>query len=135
MRNKNADAIQLRSATNVNGGILDADFWAEKLTPNRNAERKSKNGGKYFLKVNFIICAFVPVLKLVLGTDFDADAANAASANILEMFLHVLRAFFGVVVAFAVDVWQLAKDRTSRAGKHAFLALATAVFNNGQLAF
>ena len=57
-RSKNNEAIQLRSATSVKGGISAADFCAEKLTPKMNAASSKKQGGRYFLRQRRLINGF-----------------------------------------------------------------------------
>ena len=72
-------------------------------------------------------------LEFVFGADFDADAANAPPADVLEMFLHVLRAFFGVVVSFAVRFGELPKDCPCWASAHTRCTFSTAIFDDFSL--
>ena len=69
--------------------------------------------------------------KIVLGAYFDTYAANTAPADVLEMFLHVLGAFFGVVVALSVRGRLFAEDCPCRAGLHTRFAFSATVFNHG----
>ena len=67
---------------------------------------------------------------MVFRADLDAYAAYAPSADILEFFLHIPRAFFGIVVAFAVRFGRLAKDRAGWTSTHARRAISATVFNH-----
>ena len=73
-------------------------------------------------------------VEFVFGADFDAYAANAASADVLEVFFHVLGAFFRVEVAFAVRGGKFAVNCASGASLLANVAAAATVFNDGEFA-
>ena len=68
--------------------------------------------------------------KLVFRADFNADTANASSADVLEFFLHVFRAFFRIVVSFPVRFGQFSEDCPSRASTHTSGAFSAPVFNH-----
>ena len=70
------------------------------------------------------------ILQLIFRANLDAYAANTAPADILEFFLHVAGAFFGVVVALAVRFGELAKDCARRASAHTRRTFAATVFDD-----
>ncbi len=61
-------------------------------------------------------------IKLIFRADLDANAAYAASADILKMLFHIFGAFFGVDIALVVAVWYFPENRArgtrfARAGR------------------
>ena len=73
--------------------------------------------------------------QFVFGTDFDADTADAPSADVLEMLFHVLGALFRVEVARAVRRGRRPVNGAGRAGLLTDLAISAPVFDQGQFAF
>ena len=69
--------------------------------------------------------------KIVLGANFDANAADTPSADVLEMLLHVLGTLFGVVVALSVGGRLFPENRACRTSLHTRFTFPATVFNHG----
>ena len=74
------------------------------------------------------------ILQLILGANFDAYAANASSADVLEMLFHIPRAFFRIKIALPVRGGQFAVDCTRRTSLLTKGTVSATVFDDGQFA-
>ena len=72
--------------------------------------------------------------KLVFRADFDAYPANTSPANVLEMFFHILRAFFRIEVAFTVRGGKFAVNCARGTSLLANGTVPATVFDNGAFA-
>jgi hypothetical protein len=71
--------------------------------------------------------------KFVFGANFYTDAAYAAPANVLEIFLHVSGAFFGVKITFAIRGRGRAEDCACGTSRLTSMTISAAIFDDGEL--
>ena len=76
---------------------------------------------------------FLNLAEFVLWTNLYTDTAHAPSTDVLEIFLHIAGAFFGVKIPFPIRGGQGAEDGASRASRLTSMAIPTPVFDDGKL--
>ena len=91
--------------------------------------------GAFFVKITHLKIfqvVFFSWLQLIFRANLDTNAANAPSADILEVLFHIPRAFFRVKISLSVRRRFYAVNRACRASVLTKLTITTAVFDNGQ---
>ena len=91
-------------------------------------KEKIKRRGTY--RIHAVFLCFIELLQFVFWADLDTDSANAPSADILKMLLHIARAFFRVEISVSVRRRLFPENRARRAGFLTERTISAAVFDN-----